>query len=256
VIRRRIVVVTRSLAIPFFWSIKVRVILYFLAQIITCYVSFLSSELVTNSGTIDAIENSRSTLLASAEESLDTIHNDLYTRVEAIKSSHESTKALTISQLKAILAPLEDEKIETNITRNGVPISEVRRVGDSVTELKQVLATKGKEIEEAWIEWRGVQAELMQLGGDVLGGEMFKKGKEKAGAAEGGGRKSGSDGRGFKRTMELWDIELMAKKKEIEEEIQEAGRIMIRKLAASEKVCRFCHSICYCCAESFLWTQY
>lgn len=187
-----------------------------------------------------AVENSRTTLLTTAEQGLSNIYHDLTARVSTIKAEHDATKDRTISQLSIILAPLEDEEVETKISQNGVQSVEIRRLGDSVAELRSLLDTQEKVIENAWKEWRGVQQELVALGKDVLGEEIFESSKTNGAETEvvhyDGKKNSGGNNESFKRNMELWNTEKVAKLEEFKAEIEETGELMIEKLAASEKV--------------------
>jgi hypothetical protein len=129
------------------------------------------------------------------------------------------------AQCRALLAPLTEEMVETNFTRDGKSAKEILQIGQRIEAFKTMLSTKEAELELYWTEWEKIQARIVQLGIEVLGAEAF-----------GGNAGDPREKKGYRRDMEDLDLEHQTWLEGIEEEIQLIGEESVKKIQATEKV--------------------
>lgn len=97
------------------------------------------------------------------------------------------------------------------------------QIGKRVATFSKIVEREETKLQELWKQWDEVQNEYLELGIEVFGREVF------------GVDTTGLD-RGFKRDMELLDLELKTRVEEMEEEIESLGPEILKKMKASEKV--------------------
>jgi hypothetical protein len=129
-------------------------------------------------------------------------------------------------QGRSLLAPLLEEVIETDFTRDGKTIKERAKIGQRIESFKALLKTKESELAHCWAEWEKVQAKIVELGIEVFGAETFK----------GGSAGDEREKKGYRRDMGELDLEHQIWLEEMEEEIQLIGQEALNKMIATEKV--------------------
>lgn len=124
---------------------------------------------------------------------------------------------------KTLTAPLADEEIRVEFIKDGKKVSGTHRVGDRVASFKKMIEEEEKKLDDLWKQWDEVQTEYVALGTEVFGREAFRIEKE--------GREIG-----YKKDMELLDLETAARVEALEDEIEAIGPEILKKMKASEKV--------------------
>ena len=128
--------------------------------------------------------------------------------------------------VKVLTAPLNGEDVETVTNFSDRSITEVVNIGERVTSFENVLDTEAAILEELWGQWEDLQNEYLEHGVDVFGPEKFE---EAEGMVKG-------KGKGFRREMELIQMEFDTATGELMEEIAGLGKTYMQKMKASEKV--------------------
>jgi phosphopantothenoylcysteine decarboxylase len=174
----------------------------------------------------DGIDTARDTLSANAKATFDDIHDALYERLMASKGVDGSFVEELAEATATLSAPLIHEKIETTTSRDGKRKTEVVEIGKRVATFKKFVEKEESILNESWKHWEELQTEYIELGIEVFGPEVFGE------AAAGLKIKQ----KGFKREMELLDLEHNARVEEFDEEIEDTGPKLLQKMKASEKV--------------------
>lgn len=130
------------------------------------------------------------------------------------------------AQSESILAPIAEETVETDFTRDGKSVKETFQIGQRIEAFKDLLVTKEAELALYWAEWEKVQARIVRLGIEVLGAEAFE------GVSAGDPREK----KGYRKALAELDLEHQIWLGEIEEEIRLIGEESIKKMHATEKV--------------------
>ena len=163
---------------------------------------------------------------ANAKATFDEVHAALTERLVASKSMDEAFFQLVTKSVSTLSAPLVQEEIETTITKSGKRRIEVVQIGNRVAIFKKNIEKEDAKLKEQWKQWDAIQNEYLELGIEVFGPEVFGE------AASGFKLK----GKGFKKEMELLDLEHETRIGEFDEEIEEIGAKMLKKMRSSEKV--------------------
>ncbi|CZR60412.1 uncharacterized protein PAC_10308 [Phialocephala subalpina] len=169
----------------------------------------------------NGINEARTHLSTTAKATFASIHNTFNSKLQVIHD--EDTAFLQhVSETAAILSnPLLGEKLETEIRKDGKRVVETVEIGQRVEAFKALIEQEEAKLKQAWKEWDEVQEEYIELGIDVFGAEAFSRiGEERA---------------GYKREMELLDLEHNTRVEELEEEIDEIGVEAWQTMKTSEK---------------------
>jgi phosphopantothenoylcysteine decarboxylase len=166
-------------------------------------------------------------LNANAKATFDDVHAALSERLSASKAVDESFFQRVAEATKALSAPLVHEKIETTISKEGKRRTEVVEIGNRVATFKKIIEKEGAKLKDYWQQWYEVQNEYMELGIEVFGPEVFGEDALSLKISE----------KGFKREMELLDLEHDTSVRELDEEIEDTSAKFLQKMKASEKVC-------------------
>ncbi|KAF8865001.1 hypothetical protein BDZ45DRAFT_470698 [Acephala macrosclerotiorum] len=169
----------------------------------------------------DGINAARTHLSTTAKATFASIHNAFNSKLQAIRD--EDTAFLQhVSETAAILSnPLLGERLETEIRKDGKRVVETVEIGKRVEAFKILVEQEEAKLKQAWREWDEVQEEYIELGIDVFGAEAFGRiGEERA---------------GYKKEMELLDLEHNTRVEELEEEIDEIESEAVQTMKTSEK---------------------
>lgn len=120
--------------------------------------------LLADDSILDGIHAARTHLSSTAKVAFTSIHDAFNTKLEAIND--EDTVFLQhVSNLAAILGtPLLEEKIETEIRKDGKRVVEVVEIGKRVKAFKVLIESEEAKLMQAWKEWDEVQEEYIELG--------------------------------------------------------------------------------------------
>lgn len=176
--------------------------------------------------TPDGIEIARGAFNASAKATFDDVHAALSERLLASKATDESFFQRVAEAAATLSAPLSNEKIETTISKDGKRKIEVVEIGNRVTTFKEIIEKEGANLKEYWKQWDEVQNEYLELGVEVFGPEVFGEDALSVKIRE----------KGFKREMELLNLEHNTMVGELDDEIEDTSAKIVQKMKASEKV--------------------
>lgn len=163
-------------------------------------------------------------MTTQATATLNEHHSAATTQLDELAARHETLQAFVAERNGLVHAPLAAERVETVTVRNGVAVTETRRIGDAVDGLKTLLARKEAELALAWSEWQAVNAELQTLVTTVLGGSD--------------GKEDDDSERGFRARMQALENEKARAVEAMREDIEIMGREAIESMMAAEKVLR------------------
>ena len=119
------------------------------------------------------------------------------------------------------------EEIQTEATKNGKRTFAVFNMGERVDTFKKLVEKEEDNLKEYWRQWGEIQDEYLELGIEIWGPEVFGEDPETMEEKEGG----------FKREMELLDLEHKTRLGELDEEIEDISVQIAAQMKASEKVC-------------------
>ncbi|KUJ15665.1 flavo protein [Mollisia scopiformis] len=167
------------------------------------------------------VNEARMHISTRAKATFTSVHNGFSSKLQAFHG--EDTAFLQrVSETAAILStPLLEEKIETEIRRDGKSVVEIVEIGKRVAAFKALIDSEEAKLKQAWKEWDAVQEEYIELGVDVFGAELFGR--------------SEAEGAGYKREIELLDLEHETRVEELEEEINEMGSETLKQMKAAEE---------------------
>jgi hypothetical protein len=132
---------------------------------------------------------------------------------------------------KLLTAPLDEELIETTFIREGKPVTEIVEIGKRIAQFKKSIEKSEAELKEYWKQWDDLQDEYLELGIEVFGPEAF------------GGAADEARETGYKKEMEILDIEYNAAINELTSEVEKVSEQMLTKMKESEKVCTLYESV-------------
>jgi hypothetical protein len=163
----------------------------------------------------------------SAKAAFDNVHAALSKRLLGSKAMDESFFQAISESAATLSAPLTQEKIETTITKDGKRKVEVVEIGKRVETFQRLVEKEEAKLKENWKKWDEAQNEFLELGIELFGPEVF------------GGDAVGVKVRdeGFKREVELFNLEHNTAIGELDEEIEDNSAKILQKMKASEKVC-------------------
>jgi hypothetical protein len=121
-------------------------------------------------------------------------------------------------------APLGDEQIETTFTREGKRVTEVVEIGKRIELFKKSVEKDEAKLKGYWKQWDDLQGDFVELGMEVFGPEVF------------GADANEARDKGFKKGMELLDVENAAMVEELGAEVEEIVDEYLEKMKESEKV--------------------
>lgn len=176
---------------------------------------------------LDGIMEARATIGEKNKATFDSIHSNLIERLSITRAEDETFFQKVTEVAKNLSAPLTEEKLQTETRLGGKPITEVFKVGDRVTKVKKIIEKEEAKLNDLWKQWDEIQNEYVELGKEVFGREVFND-------------DSTDQEFGFKKDMALLAVEYGTKAEKLEEEIENIGPDVLKKMKASEKVCPFC----------------
>lgn len=116
--------------------------------------------------------------------------------------------------------------METEVRRDGKPFYEIIEIGRQVNTFRKIIDKEEAKLAGLWEQWDALQNEYIKLGAEVFGAEAF---------GELGAEFKGQGG--YKREMELLELEHSTKLKAVDEEIESIGVSLLSKMKTKEKVC-------------------
>lgn len=143
---------------------------------------------------------------------------------------------------RILSAPLAEEYVEAFFTRDGKRVSETFTIGDRVEKFRRLVEKEEKQLGEYWKQWDEVQNEYLELGVEVFGEKSF--------GADGKGVMKRDGEKGWKREMELLEVEYEARIQELDEEVGGIKEEFLEIMRASEKVS------CYPSLELYVDTDF
>ncbi|KAH8685974.1 hypothetical protein BGZ60DRAFT_105929 [Tricladium varicosporioides] len=173
----------------------------------------------------DGLETARSTMLLATEATFDDVHKGFLDRLAESRASDITFFESAHRTAKTLSAPLVEEQIEIITKVDGKCVTKVIKIGDRLTEFKATIETEEIKLKEYWKQWDDIQAEYVQLGIEVFGEEKFPM-----------DAKDIQKEKGFKKELELLDLEHITQLEELEEEIEGLQPTFLKKIKASEKV--------------------
>ncbi|KAE9378011.1 hypothetical protein N431DRAFT_170937 [Stipitochalara longipes BDJ] len=173
----------------------------------------------------DGIEITRHALNTNAKANFDGTYAAFSERLTVSRHADGSFVRELTEAAATLSAPLVNEKIETTISKDSKRKVEIVQIGKRVATFKKFVEKEGAKLKEAWKHWEELQNEYIELGIEVFGPEVF--GEDAAGLE--------IRQKGYKREMELLDLEHNARVEELDEEIEDVGPTMLQKMKVSEK---------------------
>ncbi len=162
----------------------------------------------------------------NAKATFDDIHTEFSERL-AVSKGLDDSFVQELGQATATLsASLLHERIETMTTKDGKRKTEIVEIGKRLAAFKKLVDKEESKLKEAWKHWEELQNEYIELGVEVFGPEVFGEAASGLKASQ----------KGFRRDMELLDLEHNARLAELDEEIEDTGPTFLQKMKASEKV--------------------
>lgn len=104
-------------------------------------------------------------------------------------------------------------------------MTEIVEIGKRIELFKKSVEKDEAKLKGYWKQWDDLQGDLMELGMEVFGPEVF------------GTAASEARDRGFKKEMELLDVEHDARVQELTAEVEDIAEEYLEKMKESEKVC-------------------
>ena len=166
---------------------------------------------------------------ANSKATFDDAHAALLERLMASKTMDECFFQGVAEAAATLSAPLVQEKIETTISKDGKRKTEVVEIGKRVATFKKTIEKEEAKLKEYWKQWDEVQNGYIELGIEVFGAEVFGESAAVVKIKE----------KGFKREMELLNLEHRATVGELDEEIEDTSAKILQKMKASEKACDY-----------------
>ncbi|KAI9054134.1 hypothetical protein LZ554_001305 [Drepanopeziza brunnea f. sp. 'monogermtubi'] len=170
----------------------------------------------------DGIAEARAALDTKNRASFEKVHASLTARIASTREKDTAFFQDMAEAADKLTAPLADEQVQSVTMEHGKRVVKMYRIGDRVERIKEMVDQEEKRLLDLWKQWDEVQAEYVELGVDVFGREAFgldREGREK----------------GYKREMELIDVETATRVEELAEDIEDIGPDIMKKMKASEK---------------------
>lgn len=176
---------------------------------------------------LDGIEDARDAILVSAETTFEKSYKTFTKKLNQLQSADAGFLGAVDEIFHTLSEPIEEEKITTEITNSDGSIEHhTFAIGARVAAFKSLVEKEEAKQKELWKQWDEIQNEYLELGVEVFGEKPFGedaklvKGKQK----------------GYKKEMELLDLELKTRVEELEEEVSGIPVEYLKKLKKSEKV--------------------
>lgn len=136
----------------------------------------------------------------------------------------DATFSESISSAASLLtAPLAVEKIQITVTQGGESVTRIVGIGSRISKFKELVEKEQAKLKKNWKQWEDLQDEFRLLGAEVFGAEAV-------------GLDPHSVKEGFKREMDLIDLEHNKRFEELVAEHAELGAKTLEKMDTSEKV--------------------
>ncbi|KAI1003781.1 hypothetical protein K3495_g4430 [Podosphaera aphanis] len=158
----------------------------------------------------------------NAESSFDEALAAHLKNVMSIKLEDEKFFEVVSQAASRLGMPLTAGLVEVDIVKSNQRISQTIKISDSIIRFKDLLQREQERLESYWSKWDEIQNQYLELGIQVFGSLSF--GEERAAPEH-----------GFKKEMELIDLENMAKVAEFEQEIDDLGHEAFEHMQKSEK---------------------
>lgn len=104
-------------------------------------------------------------------------------------------------------------------------MTEIVEIGKRIAQFKKSVEKDEGKLKDYWKQWEDLQGDFMELGVEVFGPGVF------------GGAAAEAREKGFKKEMELLDVEHGARVQELTNEVEDIGKEILQKMKESEKVC-------------------
>jgi phosphopantothenoylcysteine decarboxylase len=168
---------------------------------------------------------------ARLHASFEAAHADLANQFAESQSRDKAFLESISTTTSMLAAPLDKELIETTVIQEGRPVTEIMEMGKRIMQFKRIIEKNEAELKEYWKQWDDLQDEYLELGIEIFGPEAF------------GGAADEARETGYKKEMEILDIEHNAAINELMSEVEKVSEQMLTKMKESEKVCTLYESV-------------
>jgi hypothetical protein len=168
-------------------------------------------------------------MLTNTKATFEDIHAAFTSQLTVSRAADVTFFENVDRQTRILSAPLAEEYVEAFFTRDGKRVSETFTIGDRIEKFRRLVEKEEMQLGDYWKQWDEVQKEYVELGGEVFG--------EKGFGEDGKGVKKVKDGeRGWKREMELLEVEYETRIQELDEEVGGIREEFLKVMKTSEKV--------------------
>ena len=143
--------------------------------------------------------------------------------LDVLKADDETFSEIISSTAALFTAPLAAEKIQLTIMQDGKSVTRIVGISSRISKFKELVKKEQANLKEKWKQWEDLQDEYRLLGAEVFGAEVVRLDPHLV-----------TDG--FKREMELIEIEHNTRLERLIEEHEELGAKILEKMETSEKV--------------------
>ena len=185
---------------------------------------------------LDGIEEARKAIDTKLEDSFETVHASFLHKLSESRTRDMAFFESMHVTANLLSAPLGEEQIETTFHRDGKRVTEIVDIGKRIEQFKKSVEKDETKLKGYWKQWEDLQGEFLELGMEVFGAEAFGE-REKEG------------GKGYRKEMEMLDLEHNAKVQELKGEVKGIAEKMLEKMKESEKV-RICVK---CFGGALMW---
>jgi len=155
------------------------------------------------------------------------VHTAFNERIKSISQADQEFLETISHKATLLTAPLTEEKLETEVRRDGKHFHEVVQIGERIAAFKKLVDKEDERLTDLWKQWEEVQIEYIRLGCEVLDVDVFGD----------LGREYRDLPGSYRRELELLNMEHKAKAEEINDEIDGIGVKIMHKMKTTEKVC-------------------
>jgi phosphopantothenoylcysteine decarboxylase len=174
---------------------------------------------------LEGIEGARAAIDKKLHASFNTVHDEFLQKLATSRSCDVKFFESVAATASMLSAPLAEEQIETTFTRDGERVTEIVEIGKRIEMFRKSVEKDEAKLKDYWKQWEDLQGDFIELGIEVFGPEVF------------GGAALESKEKGFKKEMELLDLEHDARVQELTTEVENIREGILQKMTDSEKVC-------------------
>ncbi|CAG8952230.1 hypothetical protein HYFRA_00000970 [Hymenoscyphus fraxineus] len=175
----------------------------------------------------DGIEEARASIIDQTEATFDSSYKTFVKKLNSLRKS-DAGFLNDVDDLSQFLSrPLDEETVATSNSTKSDGTEEWHhfQLGVRLAEYKTLVEKEEAKQNDLWNQWDELQNEYIELGAEVFGSRAFG---EDANLVKG-------KHRGFKKEMDLLDLEFKARVEELEEEVSGISVEYQKKLKTAEK---------------------